>query len=617
MTIPQKTGYGKTKGRKTAKMKGFTLLEIIVTLLLVGIMAVMGGMVVVRVFEGYVLTRENAVTAQKAELALSRISREIMEMLNFSADATGILLPMNNVEGRRVIGLIGEEVRMAFGEESLANGATLINQVAAFTLTYYSGTTPHATWPMANDIATLTTIDLSLQLRRSDGQLLPFTSRVVPRNNKNQGGAAPALPPPTAPQYGLQCFIAQAAYENPHGPAVQVLRDFRDAFLAPTAAGRLVTAKYYEYAPLLAKIIAGHTGSKWAAQLFLAPWVALAFLLLYVPFVLLVMLLLPGVIYLLAKGAKKRIGRAEVTKRGARGSILLGLIFTILVMSTLAAAVLPMAVSSWVGQVYAQQGRKAYFLAESGFRWAASQFLNAGSEDAKEAALTAMNNKTCTLLADAGSFTIRVYPYWFRTQAAAAGATTLSTRVSGTIPLEFNGNFPAGRIRVGNNYHSFSQGNGSGATVTFQGLSPALPVAIPASPALNVQPVAEVASAQSLTKGGNLTIEASGAGFFPALNGNFVLDPTPVGLTGGAVFNYLKRVGNRLENVTLADGRQNADWTSPVSVTSGTRTILDRFIHLSSRGFSAISARKSTTVFPWGGLSGEGRNSPKSRMWTP
>ena len=132
------------------------------------------------------------------------------------------------------------------------------------------------------------------------------------------------------------------------------------------------------------------------------------------------------------------------------------------IMATLSAAMLSMFSASYMNQAYADQGRKTYFLAESGFRYAASRFLNAGGEAGRLAAMTAMNGKTCNLLDNGGSFTTRVYPYWFKSQGAAAGATALSTQVYGTIPAEFSGTLSAGQIRVGAGYYAYGSGSGSG-----------------------------------------------------------------------------------------------------------------------------------------------------------
>ena len=602
-------------GRGIGSQAGFTLIEIIVSLILVGILAAMGGMAMVQVIQGYMTTRENSVAAQRSQLAMSRISREIIEMVNIPSDATATALPINNSDGKgtidRTIGLDSGAVKIAFSTDTLANGDILIDNVSAFTLTYYSRIPPSgpvvtaSTWPATNDVRTLTTIDINLQINRADGGVLTFASRVAPRNNRNQGGAVPSTPPPSASNYG--CFVATAAYGDPGHPMVQILRDFRDRHLLPWSGGRWLVNQYYKHGPAAADLIRNRPLARWSVRGLLAPVVALSFFLIYAPLAIPLLLL---VSLILTSALFSAVRRGIIPLRSgvlrARGSILIGLIVTMVIISTLGAAMLPLFSASYMNQAYADQGRKTYYLAESGFRYAASQYLNASGETARLAAMTELNGgvagggKTCNLLNNAGSFKTRVYPFWFKTQAAAAGATTLATQVYGTIPTEFTGAFSAGQIRVGSSFYSYSSGSGAGTTITFSGLSPALPL-IPATPQLDVQPVTQPGSAQSLSKSGSLTLSATGSGVFPLLNGNFILNPTPAGIPSGAIFNYTKRTGTTLSNVTLSDGSQNASWTIAVSVSSATNVILDKFLRLSSTGTIGNTTRAVIYNVPVGG----------------
>ncbi len=613
-----------SNGRGIGSQAGFTLIEIIVSLILVGILAAMAGMAIVQVLQGYMTTRENSAVTQQSQLAMSRITREIVEMINIPSDATATALPINNSNGNRIIGLNNGAVKMAFGADALANGDILIDNVSAFTLTYYSlnpssgAVVTASTWPATNDITTLTSIDINLQINRAGGGVLTFANRVAPRNNKNQGGAAPSTPPPSAPSYGTGCFVATAAYGDPGHPMVQVLRDFRERYLLPWEGGRCLVRQYLEHGPGAAELIRNRPLAMWSVRFLLAPVVALTFLLVYaplaIPLLLLVSLILTSA---LCSAVRRRVIPHRSGVFRARGSILIGLIVTMVIMSTLGAAMLPLFSASYLNQAYADQGRKAYFLAESGFRYAASQFLNAGTEAAKETVMTAMNNKTCNLLNNEGSFTTKVYPFWFKTQAAVIGATSIATQVYGTIPSEFSGAFSGGQIRVGSNYYSYSSGSGSGTTITFSGLSPTLTAAIPSSPALDVQPVTQPGSDQSLSKSGSLTLSGTGSGVFPLLNGNFILYPTPTGIPSGAVFNYAKRTGTTLSNVTLANGTQNSNWTSAVSVTAATKVILDKFVRLSSTGALSNTTREVVYSVPVGWMAGGGGDFAKQQDHDP
>jgi prepilin-type N-terminal cleavage/methylation domain-containing protein len=604
--------------RAFRSQRGFTLIEMIATLVLVGILATVGVMAIVQAVKGYMAVKENSATTQKAQLAMTRITREIIDMINIpSAGATATAITINNIYGNRTIGLdsgVGA-VKIALATDTtnpalipaVAGGDILIDNVSAFTLTYWAGT---GTWTTALDISALTAIDVLMTLTRPDGVVLTFTNRISPRNNKNQGGATPIVSPPTAPNY---CFVATAAYGDAGHPMVQILRDFRDRQLLSWQAGRWFVKQYYEHGPAAADMISNRPIAMWAVRCLLAPIVALAFCLTYaplaIPFILIISFIITGAVF--SAGRSGLPFQTGLT--AARGSVLISLIVTMVIMATLGAAMLPMFSASYMNQVYADQGRKTYFVAESGFRYAASQFLAAKTETAQHIAMTDMNGgaagggKICNLLNNAGSFTTKIYPYWFKTISITG--TTLTTQVYGTTPTEFSSTATptGGNIKVGNGYYSYSSrdigSSGAGPTIRFNGMAAVAPTtALPASTAgVDVQPWLQTGGSTTLSKSGNLTLSGS-ADAFPSLNGNFFLYPTPTGnnIQNGAVFNYTKRIGNTLYNVTLSDGTQNNNWTAAVTVAASTKVVLDRFVRLSSTGTIGNASREVIYNVPVG-----------------
>ncbi len=68
-----------------------------------------------------------------------------------------------------------------------------------------------------------------------------------------------------------KCFIATAAYGSFLDPHVQTLRDFRDEYLLPHAAGRAFVAWYYRTSPPLAGFIAQHESARVVTRLLLMP----------------------------------------------------------------------------------------------------------------------------------------------------------------------------------------------------------------------------------------------------------------------------------------------------------------------------------------------------------
>ncbi len=586
-------------GRRLQSHKGFTLIEIIVTLVLVGLLAATGGMAIVQAVNGYVMTKQNAETTQKYQMAMSRINREIREMINIDSDSTATSIAINGVNNClsatdcvRTIGLDGTSVKIASGSStSLANGDVLLDNVSSFNITYYNQNTSSSTWSVGND-QSLTGVKVDLLINLPGGGTLSSVSSsantskeiIAPRNNGNLGGTTiPTVVPPTADGWGVGCFIATAAYGDPSHPMVQILRDFRDKQLVHWPGGVWFVKQYYQHSPAVADLIRERSGVMFIVRCLLAPFVALAFCIMYVPVAIPLVLL----VSLIITAAAFSVLRRKVTissgifKQG--GSLLIGLILTMVIMAALAAAMLPMFAASSMNQVYTDQGRKAYYLAESGFIYAQLQYREAETDAEKETAISDMHGKTYQL-ADGSSFTLKFYPYSFKTKYEDSA---LIFEASGEVPSQFS-SLSSGHIRIGSSsggytYHDYTSTGAVSAgdtTLTFNGVSPAAPTMSD----LDVQPfVYSNNGTSTITSGSDMNINSEGASTFPEYNGTFTMHPSPSGITSGLVFNYKKRVGNTLYNITLADPRKVwHDFQAP----STTKIILAKFMQVYSTGRS-------------------------------
>jgi len=119
-------------------------------------------------------------------------------------------------------------------------------------------------------------------------------------------------PYPTLPNTGGGCFIATAAYGSYAAPEVQVLRNFRDRYLATTGTGRLIVAWYYRNSPAAADLLNAHPAFRPAVRAMLLPIVVMSGLLVNTPGLVAVgVFVLPGsltVFWLMRKRTFRRRG---------------------------------------------------------------------------------------------------------------------------------------------------------------------------------------------------------------------------------------------------------------------------------------------------------------------
>ena len=168
---------------------GFTMIEVIVSLVLFGIIALVAGMGIVSFAKGYVFTRDSTHMAQKAQLAMARLNREFMEITNIAAKDDTQPDPYviyDNISGRHAIAKEGNVIKMFFDLSPPttttlpANGDILIDNVDSLTLSYYRDFLAGQTWVLGtDDMDLLTAIRFDLTLIGVGGN---FSTVVYPRN---------------------------------------------------------------------------------------------------------------------------------------------------------------------------------------------------------------------------------------------------------------------------------------------------------------------------------------------------------------------------------------------------------------------------------------------------
>ena len=147
---------------------GFTLIEIIVTLMLVGILSVFAGLFMTTFLNGYFMVKNNSDTAMKAQMALDRISIELKDVSALSALTYNSLITYTNPSGAgRTIKFVGSNIYLSTPADNI-----LIDHVQAFQL---SATYRNVYNVTANDVAF---IDIGFTV---SGYNNPFSTRIFPR----------------------------------------------------------------------------------------------------------------------------------------------------------------------------------------------------------------------------------------------------------------------------------------------------------------------------------------------------------------------------------------------------------------------------------------------------
>ena len=419
--------------------RGFTLIEVIVTLLLVGIMAVVAGLGIVQATKAFIFTKEATILGQKGDLAMSRLRRSIqnqtsIDLTNGNPSATYLAVQRLDkgvyVTESYNFSSSDSVLNLTLNSSNPLNAKKLTDSVQTFALSYThrDGTV----WTPAKGIDQLATVNVSTTLTGPGGAVITYVDKIVPRNTYQPKGTFNAT---AAALGGFNCFVATVAYGNGDYPAVKVLRQFRDRVLVKYSIGRAFIKWYYRIGPDLADSFKSSDFWRATVRIGLMPFVGISFLILYFPAGILLLLLMT---WLLARLVIKSAGMQIFFQqrphwrgvRSQKGSLLVSLIVTMVIMASLGGAMLSMFSAANAASIPAHFSQRAYYLAESGRNYAFKMFLANKDSDLNfiNALYSGSTSKTFPVGTD--SFKVNVKTFYFNGDAGDT-ATLIASKWGG------------------------------------------------------------------------------------------------------------------------------------------------------------------------------------------
>jgi len=176
------------KKTQRESQKGFTLIEVIVTLVLVGIISLFAGAAIVSAVQGFVMARDNAETAQKVHVAMNRISHDLLLATNIAGTANSISFDTLRAAGTPAL---NQTLTLDGAGRVTLNGQPLLDEVTSLQISYISYTAGGV--EVINPSYSANTRGVEIQMTRAvpirNGTVnVQYTDRVFPRNiPQNQG----------------------------------------------------------------------------------------------------------------------------------------------------------------------------------------------------------------------------------------------------------------------------------------------------------------------------------------------------------------------------------------------------------------------------------------------
>ena len=162
------------------KQDGFTLIEVIASLIIMGFIGSIAGMGIVHAVDGYVLAKESSATIQKSKIAVSRITKEFHSLTKIADSPTPSHSSISYFRENESYTL---NYKADLGQIFM-NDDLLLDKVKTFSLAYYDqydDSKPDPSDPTAGFSENTKLVDIHLELNGPQGTTHQLETRVFLR----------------------------------------------------------------------------------------------------------------------------------------------------------------------------------------------------------------------------------------------------------------------------------------------------------------------------------------------------------------------------------------------------------------------------------------------------
>ncbi|MDY6825120.1 MAG: prepilin-type N-terminal cleavage/methylation domain-containing protein [Thermodesulfobacteriota bacterium] len=572
--------------------RGFTLIEVLAALVIVALLTAVAGLGIVQIARGFVITHESGEIALKSDFVLTRFRKSVRNLTGINT-ANGTTLAMTRVDedGNPVSETFAfDNNTLRLGDEDLMTGIS-----GSFSYFDEAGDD----WDFnTDDLGSLAAVRIFITMQGPEGSSLNFSGEILPRNTFTPDQAySPSQTGTTAAQ-GL-CLV-ETLY--PDSPLVwRLFRDVRDNRLKEMPMGRSVIRAYYSAGSGIKKFLKDHPPARYAAGWAAAPVVAVVFFWQHFPAGLAALLAAAWIMgrmaaRLLVHGPRILSGTSR--HRRMAGSILLSLAITMTILAILGGALISVLNTAQGTGASTALGEQAYYYAESGLRYAMSQFVGNQNNDGNFiAALSPSSGEDRFAVTSTGGFELDARCFYFEpvdsTTLQSFGEdfpdeilSTMTSGASGRLQfVDTNGDGTVVDVIISD----ISDGADKD-TITYSGSVATAAYALPVATVDLNQTDITAADFGVDKAAGTIRLNTSGfMGCFPNVRGlvSFMADADSDGSYDDEVFLiYERRSGNTLSDLRNVPGKPPLP-AGGVDIADGTDVVLGRYARLESTGVVA------------------------------